>query len=407
MYRVHTVFIVLLLLTACKAQKVTLIESNFLLAQKQYHEMLNVATEPNLYPRTTAKDGTLKCTDMYDWTSGFFAGNLWYLYENTQNKDWKLNAIRWTESLEPLKTFKDHHDLGFMMYCSYGNAYRLTKNAKYRDILIESAKSLSTRFDPKTGCIKSWNYRKSWDGKREWFYPVIIDNMMNLELLFFAAKETGQTKYRDIAITHAETTLKNHFRQNFSTYHVVNYDTISGAFQDRGTAQGYTDASTWARGQAWAIYGYTMVYRETQNPKFLATAMAAADYYLENKNLPEDLIPYWDFNINDANFKPDWKNNKQKTLIFRDASAAAITCSALFELSGYAQKKQDLYREAAKNILFNLSKNYTAEIGTNNNFLIKHCVGSFPHNEEIDVPLVYADYYFLEALTRYKNSNYK
>lgn len=407
MNRVHAVFILLLLLIGCKSEKSTLIESNFSLAQKQYREMLNVATEPTLYPRTTAKDGSLKRTDMYDWTSGFFAGNLWYLYEYTQDENWKQNAIRWTESLEPLKTFKDHHDLGFMMYCSYGNAYRLTKNPKYRAILIESAESLSTRFDPKTGCIKSWNYRKSWDGKREWFYPVIIDNMMNLELLFFAAKETGQTRFSHIALTHAETTLKNHFREDFSTYHVVNYDTISGAMQDRGTSQGYTDASTWARGQAWAIYGYTMVFRETQNPKFLAAAMAAADYYLENKNLPEDKIPYWDFNIKDAAFKPDWQNKGQKTLELRDASAAAITASALFELSDYAQNKGKYYRDAAITMLFNLSKNYTAENGTNNNFVIKHCVGSFPHNEEIDVPLVYADYYYLEALMRYNKSEKK
>jgi chondroitin AC lyase len=407
MNRVHAVYFMLLLLIGCKSEKSTLIESNFSLAQKQYREMLNVATEPTLYPRTTAKDGSLKRTDMYDWTSGFFAGNLWYLYEYTQNEDWKQNAIRWTESLEPLKTFKDHHDLGFMMYCSYGNAYRLTKNAKYRAILIESAESLSTRFDPKTGSIKSWNYRKSWDGKREWFYPVIIDNMMNLELLFFAAKETGQTRFSQIALTHAETTLKYHFREDFSTYHVVNYDTITGAMNDRGTSQGYTDASTWARGQAWAIYGYTMVFRETQNPKFLAAAMAAADYYLENKNLPEDKIPYWDFNVKDTNFKPDWINTDNRTLTIRDASAAAITASALFELSDYAQNKGKYYRDAAKTMLFNLSKNYTAENGTNNNFVIKHCVGSFPHNEEIDVPLVYADYYYLEALMRYNKSEEK
>ena len=166
-------------------------------------------------------------------------------------------------------------------------------------------------------------------------------------------------------------------------------------------------SSTWARGQAWAIYGFTMVFRETQNPKFLAAAMAAADYYLENKNLPEDKIPYWDFNIKDANFKPDWINTDNRALTIRDASAAAITCSALFELSDYAQNKGSYYREAAKTMLFNLSKNYTAENGTNNNFVIKHCVGSFPHNEEIDVPLVYADYYFVEALMRYNKSSTK
>lgn len=404
MIRVYAVCVAMLFLfTDCRSEKSTLIDDSFTLAQDQYLGMLKVATVPTLYPRSTARDGSLKQTDMYDWTSGFFAGSLWYIYEYSKNEKWKKLAIRRTESLEPLKTFKDHHDLGFMMYCSYGNAYRLTKNTKYRDILIESAESLATRFNPKTGCIKSWNYRKSWDGKREWFYPVIIDNMMNLELLFFAARETGQARFRNIAVSHAETTLKNHFRNDFSTYHVVNYDTISGAANDRGTSQGYTDASTWARGQAWAIYGYTMVYRETHNPKFLAAAMAAADFYINNKNLPNDMIPYWDFNINDKNFKPDWKNNVQKTLNLRDASAAAITSSALFELSNYAQNKKGFYKDAAIKILSNLAKNYTAKSGTNNNFIIEHCVGSFPHNEEIDVPLVYADYYFLEALLRYNS----
>lgn len=407
MMRIFLLTTIAFLFLNCSTEKSVFITKNFSFAQEQTLRMLSAVNYQALYPRTSAKDGSLKLTDMYDWTSGFFAGNLWYLYEYTQDENWKQNAIRWTQSLEPLKTFKDHHDLGFMMYCSYGNAYRLTKNTAYKDILIESAKSLSTRFDPKTGCIKSWNYRKSWDGKREWFYPVIIDNMMNLELLFFAYKETGDPKFRDIAITHAETTLKNHFRNDFSTYHVVNYDTITGAFQDRGTSQGYTDASTWARGQAWAIYGYTMVYRETQNPKFLNAAISAADFYLENKNLPEDKIPYWDFDVEDKNMSPDWINKNNLSLLKRDASAAAITSSALFELSEYAQNKKQHYQQAAKTILFNLSKFYTAESGTNNNFLIKHCVGSFPHNEEIDVPLVYADYYFLEALTRYKNSECK
>lgn len=390
-------------LVSCSAQNRKFVESNLKFATLQTNGMLKVATDVTMFPRTTANDGTLKLTNMYDWTSGFFAGNLWYLYENTQNDALKQEAIRWTESLEPLKNFKDHHDLGFMMYCSYGNAYRLTQNPRYKAILIQSAESLSSRFSSKTGCIKSWNYRKAWNGKTEWFYPVIIDNMMNLELLFFASKESGNPKYRDIAITHAETTLKNHFRKDFSTYHVVNYDTITGAVLNQATMQGYTDASTWARGQAWAIYGFTLVYRETKNPRFLAAAVGAADFYLNNKNLPKDMIPYWDFNAKDANFTPDWKYNGQRSLTLRDASAAAITSSALFELSQYAENKSKIYRNAAKTMLFNLSKNYRGEAGNNNNFILKHCVGSFPHNEEMDVPLIYADYYFLEALMRYKN----
>lgn len=392
-------------LMGCNSTKEAFLNKQFDLAADQYKSLTAEVKDVNLYPRTSAKDGSLKQTDMYDWTSGFYAGNLWCLYENTGDTFWKEQAIRSTESLEPLKTFTGHHDLGFMMYCSYGNAYRLTKNPAYREILIEAAESLATRFNPKTGCIKSWNYRKSWDGKREWFYPVIIDNMMNLELLFFASKETGMAKYREIAIRHAETTLKNQFRPDFSTYHVVNYDTVSGFATDKGTSQGYTDASTWARGQAWAVYGYAMTYRETQNPAFLNAAMQAADFFLSHKELPEDLIPYWDFDVRNPAFKPDWESKGQPDLYLRDASAAAILSSALFELSLYANSKAGYYHDAAVKILKNLAKNYTAERGTNNNFIIKHCVGSFPHNEEIDVPLVYADYYYLEALMKYKRSN--
>ncbi|MEI8086070.1 MAG: glycoside hydrolase family 88 protein [Paludibacter sp.] len=388
---------------SCTAQKTQFVESNFKFAESQTNGMLKIANDVTRFPRTTSNDGRLKLTNMYDWTSGFFSGNLWYLYEFNNNEAFKQDAIKWTESLEPLKNFKDHHDLGFMMYCSYGNAYRLTHNPSYKAILIQSAESLSSRFSPITGCIKSWNYRKSWNGKAEWFYPVIIDNMMNLELLFFASKESGNPKYRDIAIKHAETTLKNHFRKDFSTYHVVNYDTITGAVRNQATMQGYTDASTWARGQAWAIYGFTMVYRETKNPKFLAAAMAAADFYLNNKNLPKDLIPYWDFDVKDLNFRPDWKYNGQNPLTLRDASAAAITSSALFELSQYTVNKRENYKKAAKTMLYNLAQNYRGELGNNNNFILKHSVGSFPHGEEIDVPLIYADYYFLEALMRYKN----
>jgi len=323
MRNVFLFLVVTLFLVNCTSDKKKFIDQNFAFAEQQTSGMLHVVTDITHYPRTTAKDGTLKTTNMYDWTSGFFAGNLWYLYEYTNDKRWKQQAIRWTESLEELKNFTDHHDLGFMMYCSYGNAYRLTGNPAYKDILIRSAESLCTRFDSITGSIKSWNYRVSWDGKSEWFYPVIIDNMMNLELLFFAYKETGNPLFKDIAIKHTETTLENHFRNDFSTYHVVNYDTESGDVLNRATMQGYADESTWARGQAWAIYGFTMVYRETKEPRYLHAAVQAADYFLNNQNLPDDMIPYWDFNIADAALTPDWNESIHATLALRDASAAA------------------------------------------------------------------------------------
>lgn len=389
-------------------EKEKFIAENVEFATAQTQLMLQSVGEPTgkNYPRTMRNNGSLAVTNMYDWTPGFFPGSLWYLYELTGDTKWKDEATKWTESLEPLKTFTGHHDLGFMMYCSYGNAERLAPKPEYKDILVESAQSLSTRFSEKTKTIKSWNYRKSWDETYEMFYPVIIDNMMNLEMLFYASKITGDKKYYDIAVTHSESTLKNHFRDDFTTYHVVNYDTISGKVLNQATNQGFSDNSMWARGQAWAIYGFTMVYRETKDTKFLDAATKAAEVYL--KNLPEDLVPYWDFNVGQEGYEALGKSHavefQGKDL--RDASAAAIVCSALFELAEYANNPS--YTEKAIKMLHNLaSPAYRAPLGENADFLLMHSVGSIPHKSEIDKPLVYADYYFLEALVRYKNLSEK
>lgn len=357
------------------------------------------------FPRSSKPDGSLRSTNMYDWTSGFFPGTLWYTYEATKDETLKKAAVEWTEKLEPLKTFTEHHDLGFMMYCSYGNAYRLTNNPAYKDILVQAAKSLSTRFSPKTGSIKSWNRFVSWHGQPTYTFPVIIDNMMNLELLFFASKVTGDPSFREIAIKHADTALKNQIRDDYSCYHVVCYDPETGKVQGRETAQGYADNSTWSRGQAWGIYGYTVMYRETKDKKYLETARKMADYYLNNQTLPADKIPLWDFNIGQAGYEPGIKSHtKEVSAPLRDASAAAITASALFELSDYTGKAGDRYRQAAITMLHSLAgPDYRANPGENANFLIKHCVGSIPHGVEKDVPLVYADYYFVEALNRYQH----
>jgi hypothetical protein len=339
---------------------------------------------------------------MYDWTPGFFPGSLWYLYELTNDTLWRHEAEKWTHSLEPLKTFTGHHDLGFMMYCSYGNALRLAPKPGYEDILVRSAESLSTRYNEHIKAIKSWNRRKALDGTTEWFYPVIVDNMMNLEMLFAESKLSGNKNFYDIAVSHANTTIKNHIREDYSTYHVVNFDTITGTAANKATAQGFSDNSTWSRGQAWIIYGFTMMYRETLDPVYLDTAVRLADFYL--KHLPDDLIPYWDFNAGQPGFVPD-KNSyaaqfKEKP---RDASAGAIVCSALFELHNYAQDKS--YRDYAVKMLHSLaSPDYRAPLGENANFILMHSVGSIPNKSEIDKPQVYADYYFLEALTRYRKS---
>lgn len=386
------------------SKKNSFISENVSFATEQLTNLVETVKDSTLFPRTSKTDGSLRCTKRNDWTEGFFPGALWYLYELNNSEETKQSAIRWTNALEPLKKLKSHHDIGFIMYCSYGNAFRLTEKKEYTDILIESAESLCSRFDEKVGAIKSWNYRKAWDGKTEWFYPVIIDNMMNLELLYFAARVTGDKRFSNIATRHAETTARNQIRPDYSCYHVVDYDAETGEVKDKATCQGFTDNSTWARGQAWAIYGYTMVYRETKDKKFLKIAQRMADYYINHPNLPSDKVPFWDFHAGVKGYDPQWNYDPSKfEVVPRDASAAAVTCSALFELSKYSGKKGRVYRENAEQMLHSLaSDSYRAKLGENNNFLLMHSVGSIPHNNEIDVPLIYADYYFLEALKRYK-----
>lgn len=379
------------------------LEENIAYATAQTRNMLRALGEPTTknYPRTANNQGKLMTTSIYDWTPGFFPGLLWYLYELTGETTWKEQAEKWTYPLEPIQNYTAHHDIGFMMYCSYGQAERLASKPAYRDILVQSAKSLCTRYNPTVKAIKSWNYREAWSGEK-WYYPVIIDNMMNLELLFYASRATGDTTYRHIAVTHANTTLANHFRPDHSSYHVVNYDPKTGRALHRQTCQGYSDNSTWSRGQAWAIYGYTMSYRETKDPAYLKAAENFVDYYL--KHLPKDLIPYWDFNAGQEGYVPQ---GKSYACVYRDkprdASAAAIVCSALFELGELTGKKK--YTRKAVAMLQSLaSEHYRAPLNQNTNFLIMHCTGSLPHQSEIDKPLTYADYYFVEALVRYKKA---
>jgi len=283
-----------------------------------------------------------------------------------------------------------------MMYCSYGNAVRLAPAAGDEEILVRSARSLATRFSPRTETIRSWNHRTAWDGVTEWNYPVIIDNMMNLEMLFYAARVSGDSTLKDIAVRHADSTLKNHFRDDFTTFHVVDYDTLTGSVLHRATCQGYADNSTWARGQAWAVYGFTMVYRETGEARFLDAARRAADAYL--RLLPDDLLPPWDFNAGQPGYVPEGKSYavEYSGTKLKDASAAAIVCSALFELSALA--KEPSYLRTAIKMLHALREKASGGAP----FLLTHSVGSLPHRQEIDVPLIYADYYFLEAIVRYK-----
>jgi chondroitin AC lyase len=362
--------------------------------------ILATETNPNKIPRTINKDGSLITVDVYDWTSGFFAGNLWYMYELTKEGKWKNEAIKRTEVLDTIQYWTGNHDVGFIINCSYGNGLKFGEQNKYKNVIIQTAESLSKRFNTTAKVIKSWSRNKSWNGKMQ-YYPVIIDNMMNLELLFEASKLSGNSKYSDIAKLHAETTMKNHYRKNYSSYHVVDYDTITGAVLNKKTAQGFADESSWARGQAWGLYGYTLCYRYTKDKKFLNFAEHIAKYIIKNPNLPSDMVPFWDYNVKDPKLKPEWKYNPEKfTVIPRDASAAAITASALFELALYSKNKKELLNAANKILATLTSPAYMIENSTNKYFILDHSVGSIPHNTEIDVPLVYADYYLLEAMYR-------
>lgn len=335
-------------------------------------------------PRTLDKSGALQLVPARDWTSGFFPGELWYLYEYTGQREWAYLARHYTTNLDSEKMNAGTHDMGFKLYCSYGNGYRLTGDPNDKAVIIQGARTLIKRFKPTAGIIRSWDHHKD-----VWQCPVIIDNMMNLELLFAATRLTGDSTFYNIAVTHAKTTLKNHYRPDNSSYHVVDYDTLTGKVIKKNTHQGYSDESAWSRGQAWGLYGYTMCYRETKDPQFLKQAEAIARYMLNHPHMPADLVPYYDFDAPGIPSEP------------RDVSAAAIMASALYELSTYVPKGS--YRAKADQVMSNLATSYRSPMGQNHGFLLAHSTGS--KTSEIDVPLVYADYYFLEALLRSKKLN--
>lgn len=384
-----------LLLAACSSQKgVTkskselppaTTEQQFTDGAAQYIVLKN-GLPPGRFPKTFhAATGKLETSGSDWWCSGFYPGSLLYLYEQTGDQALYTEALRMLHLLEKEKNNKGTHDLGFMMFCSFGNANRIAPKPEYNDILLTSARSLSTRFNPKVGCIKSWD-SKPGD------FLVIIDNMMNLELLFWATRFSGDSSFYKTAVTHANTTMQHHFRADNSSYHVLNYDAETGAVKEKKTAQGYSNESAWARGQVWGLYGFVVMYRETRDKKYLDQAEKIAAFLLNHPNLPADKIPYWDFNA------PDIPN------ALRDASAGAIMAAALLELSTYAAKPQSrTYFAAAETALNSLSAApYKAAPGTNGGFLLQHGVGHLPAKSEVDVPLTYGDYYFIDALGRYK-----
>lgn len=365
-----------------------IIEKNFKDADAQY-KVLAQNLPADKFPKTYFPlTGKYEFSNSAWWCSGFYPGTLLYLYEQTKDNSLLSEANRILKVLEKEKLNTSTHDLGFMMYCSFGNALLIDPKPEYKEILISSARSLATRFNPTVGCIKSWDGRKNE-------YLVIIDNMMNLELLFWATRTTGDSSFYKIAVTHANTTIKNHFRADNSSYHVINYNSETGAVLQKKTAQGFADESAWARGQAWGLYGYTVMYRETKDKKYLEQANKIAKFILNHPNLPADKIPYWDFNA------PDIPN------ALRDVSAAPIIASALLELKTYVSETEaNEYTAVAEIILRSLSAPvYKAAAGTNGGFILQHGVGHIPQKTEVDVPLTYADYYFIEAMKRYKELN--
>jgi len=360
-------------------------DSNMMMVTDQLSQAVEFLADTSRNPASVTESNALVLVPPNNHLSGFFPGSLWQMYEFTRDEKWKKAASHFTANIEEEKYNGGTHDMGFKMFSSYGNAYRLTRQKEYRDVLIQSANTLITRYNHNVGCIRSWDHHAD-----KWDYPVIIDNMMNLELLFWATRETSDTIYFNIARKHAETTLKNHFREDNSSYHVVSYDTLTGDAVKRNTHQGHSHESAWARGQAWGLYGFTMTYRETGDKIFLEKARGIASFILDHPRLPEDKIPYWDFDA------PNIPNAE------RDASAGAIIASALYELSNYCEDvERERYLGAADKILASLSSDeYLASPGTNHFFLLKHSVGNHPRGREIDVPMAYADYYFLEAKLR-------
>lgn len=380
-----------LLLGGCHPKPVTptdIVADNIRNAVEQYSLQTNIIEKSGtlLNPRTIDEDGNVQYVSYQNWTSGFFPGSMWQLFRLTGDRKWETLAVKYTEALDSVQHLTWHHDVGFIAGCSFLNGMRQS-HKDYQSVIVQTARSLSTRFRPAAGVLQSWNTNSGWQSRRGWKCPVIIDNMMNLEILFEATRLSGDSTYHRIAVSHADMTLIHHFRANNSSYHVVDYDPETGEARSRETAQGYASESAWARGQAWALYGYTLCYRYTHKPEYLEQACKIYDFIFTHPKLPADLIPYWDYDALNIPNEP------------RDVSAAAITASALYELNTYQADSK--YRDTANKILASLSTPaYRAEVGTNGYFILMHSVGSIPHHAEIDVPLNYADYYFLEALVR-------
>lgn len=381
MRKILRIVSVLLLTMSCTSHETNqeMVERVFKVAAGQVR-LMNQMLADGECPRSLNDDGSLMTSSIWWWCSGFYPGTAWLVYEYTQDEQIRDIAWKHTVKLDSIRFRTNDHDVGFQLNCSYGNALRLTGDEKCREVLFDGAHSFATRFNPIVGCTRSWDY----DG-RPWDFPVIIDNMMNLELLLKVANMYDDNDLCSIAKSHADVTMKNHFREDGSSWHLVDYDPVTGSVNRKQTVQGYSDDSAWARGQAWGLYGFTMMYQYTADERYLKHAVKVADYLIGR--LPEDGVPYWDF---DAPGIPDEP---------RDASAAAIMASALLTLSEFVDSEK--YRQCAEVTLRTLSSDeYLVEPGSSCGFILKHGIGFLKAGSEVDVPLTYTDYYFLEALIK-------
>lgn len=386
--------IFLLLLSALLVQGCTAIQSKERKISRKFYEnkmeeftqkalayLSDMPQDSATIPRSAFKDGSLNGTVSRSWTSGFYPGELWMLYGYSGDEQFKEAATTWTHFLDKEKFDTHTHDLGFKLNCSYGQAYKHTKNEAYKDVVLQASETLIKRYNPTVGCIRSWDFNKE-----VWQFPVIIDNMMNLEMLFEATRLSGDSTFYMVAYQHALTTLKNHIRPDNSSYHVIDYDTLSGRVRNRHTHQGQSHESAWARGQAWSLYGFAMAYRETKDVRFLNHAKAVANFMYKHPNMPIHGVPYWDFDA----------HNIPNELL--DASAAAVAASGLLILCEVDSNcKKEMLPWADTSLKTLCGKEFRTDISP---FLLGHSVGSIPGDFEVDVPIIYADYYFIEALTR-------
>jgi unsaturated chondroitin disaccharide hydrolase len=354
-------------------------------------------TSTTAYPRYTQSYNSWNSGNAAYWGSGFFPGCLWMMYEATGDNQFRTWAETWTAGLEGQATTSPLHDVSFQIFTSYGNGHRLTGNAGYPPVLQDAALNMSDLFHAPSGVITL--------GWGNWQSPSAIDAMMNLQLLFWAAKNGGLQAWHDMAVSHCYATATDLVRPDGGTYQIVDYDIVTGDIVVQEALQGYADESTWSRGQGWAVYGYTVAFRETGDPNFLNLAVATADYYIDNS--PADGVAWWDFDT------PDIPNTE------RDTSAGSVAASALIELSNLTDDPQlrEKFNTAACRILLALclpeqAGGYLAEDGNGSvlspGLLMHGChfhpdAAVEPGVARPDESLIWGDYYFLEALVRYKN----